>query len=83
MIKEDPHKIYIDGLSQYCDRPFFGHGNIQYLNKDYLLKWANAELERLWELLPDADNPNPSKMELRYLGQYMQTEVLIEKLNSL
>jgi hypothetical protein len=44
--------------------------------KDKLLKWVEAEMERLWELLPDADNDNPTEMELRYLGQYMQMESL-------
>lgn len=54
-----------------------------YIRKDALLEWANKELDRLYELLPDASNENPSQMELRYLGQYMQMETLIDKINTL
>lgn len=52
-----------------------------YIRKDALIEWIKSEMERLWELLPDADNPNPTQMELRYLGQYMQMEALEDKLN--
>ena len=48
----------------------------EYIRKDALLVWVESEMERLWELLPDADNSNPTQMELRYLGQYMQMEAL-------
>ena len=54
-----------------------------YIRKDALLEWIKSEMERLWELLPDADNPDPTQMELRYLGQYMQMEALEDKLNSM
>lgn len=56
---------------------------IEYIRKETLLEWIKSEMERLWELLPDADNPDPTQMELRYLGQYMQMEVLEYKLNSM
>lgn len=76
----------------YCGNN--GHGNLsfssspfdsasEYIRKDALLEWAEKELDRLYELIPDASNENPSQMELRYLGQYMQTEILIDKLNEL
>ena len=51
--------------------------------KDKILEWVKAEMERLWELLPDADNDNPTEMELRYLGQYMQMESLESFLETL
>lgn len=54
-----------------------------YIRKDALLEWIKSEMERLWELLPDADNPDPTQMELRYLGQYMQMEALEDKLNEM
>ena len=61
-------------------------GNIEYIRKDALLEWANAKLERLWELVPDYDkveNETATPMEMRYLGQYMQMESVIDKLNSM
>ena len=61
----------------------FAEENIEYIRKDALLEWVESEFNRLWELLPDADNPNPTQMELRYLGQYMQMEALEDKLNSM
>jgi len=54
-----------------------------YIRKDALLEWLDKELDRLCELLPDASNDNPSQIELRHLGQYMQTEKLIDKLNEI
>lgn len=54
-----------------------------YIRKDALLEWIKSEMDRLWELLPDADNPDPTQMELRYLGQYMQMEALEDKLNEM
>ena len=55
----------------------------EYIRKDALMEWIKSEMERLWELLPDADNPDPTQMELRYLGQYMQMEALEDKLNKM
>ena len=83
-----PDKIYIDDLAVVNDcgtkvsvepLPNFS----EYIRKDYLLEWADKELDRLYELLPDASNDNPSQIELRHLGQYMQTEKLIDKLNEI
>ena len=59
---------------------------IEYIRKDALLKWAEKELERLWELVPDSDkveNETATPMEMRYLGQYMQMESVIDKLNEM
>ena len=75
--------------SKYVGMAYTDKGNLtspqieEYIRKDALLEWAEKELDRLYELIPDASNENPSQMELRYLGQYMQTEILIDKLNSL
>ena len=55
----------------------------EYICKDALMEWIKSEMERLWELLPDADNPDHTQMELRYLGQYMQMEALEDKLNEM
>lgn len=64
-----------------------GHnGAEEYIRKDALLKWAEKELERLWELVPDSDkveNKTATPMETRYLGQYMQMESVIDKLNEM
>lgn len=65
------------------DQELVPFGDTLYIRKEALIEWAKSEMERLWELLPDADNPNPTQMELRYLGQYMQMEALEDKLNSM
>lgn len=61
----------------------FSDDELKYIRKDALLEWVQKEMERLWELLPDASNDNPTQMELRYLGQYMQMEALEDKLNEM
>lgn len=82
-----PDKIYLVETTRIIDewrrKPSQYARNIEYIRKEALLEWAEKELDRLYELIPDASNENPSQMELRYLGQYMQTEILIDKLNSL
>lgn len=80
-----PDKIYTDNRGVYAELPIFSQAdaNVEYIRKDALLEWVESEMNRLWELLPDADNPNPTQMELRYLGQYMQMEALEDKLNSM
>lgn len=80
-----PEKIYTDNRGVYAELPIFSQAdaNVEYIHKDVLLEWVESEMNRLWELLPDADNPNPTQMELRYLGQYMQMEALEDKLNSM
>ena len=86
-----PDKIYIHigshlGLMQATAIPVGTPDENEYIRKDALLEWANAELERLWELVPDADRVSSgttSPIGLRYLGQYMQMESVIDKLNSL
>lgn len=57
--------------------------SVEFIRKDYLLEWLDKEFDRLYELIPDASNENPSQMELRYLSQYMQMEKLIDKLNEI
>lgn len=72
---ETPWPPYIDENANY--------GGEEYIRKDALLEWIKSEMNRLWELLPDADNASPTEMEIRYLGQYMQMETLEDKLNSI
>ena len=77
-----PDKIYLHEISAEElteNLPY----HVCYIRKDALLEWIKSEMERLWELLPDADNPDPTQMELRYLGQYMQMEALEDKLNEM
>lgn len=91
-----PNKIYIpyypnyDGIDTHLSDEWFEgedidhvEGWVEYICKDVLMEWVESEMERLWELLPDASNDNPTEMELRYLGQYMQMEALEDKLNSM
>ena len=68
------------------EKPYSQVRSFAYISKDALLEWANAELERLWELVPDSDkveNETATPMEMRHLGQYMQMESVIDKLNSI
>lgn len=82
-----PDKIYIPNDIKVTAAALLTNGiqegDVEYIRKDALMEWVKSEMERLWELLPDADNPNPTQMELRYLGQYMQMEALEDKLNSM
>lgn len=55
----------------------------EYIDKLDLLTMLDKELERLWDLIPDASDDAPTQMELRYLGQYMQTERLIDELENI
>lgn len=75
-----PHQIFDYDL----EIQEVGHnGAEEYIRKDALIEWINAQQEKLWELLPDADNDNPTQMELRYLGQYMQLEAMEDKINEM
>jgi hypothetical protein len=77
-----PNKIYIqEGAILRTEKTY--DNDVCYIRKEALLEWLNKELDRLYELLPDASNDNPSQIELRHLGQYMQTEKLIDKLNEI
>lgn len=82
-----PDKIYVSHLIydtwQYTTPNPDDETEVEYIRKDALMEYLDKELDRLYELLPDASNENPSQMELRYLGQYMQTEKLIDELNEL
>ena len=86
-----PDKIYVHtgahlGLLTLTTIPVDAPGEQEYIRKDALLEWANAKLERLWELVPDSDkveNETATPMEMRYLGQYMQMESVIDKLNEM
>lgn len=92
-----PDKIYVseyqDGYYSTCwnEKPHvlahelesIGMKEVEYIRKDALMEWINAQQEKLWELLPDADNDNPTQMELRHLGQYMQLEAMEDKLNEM
>lgn len=85
-----PDKLYLwetpivnGGYDPAWHNNSFNDSDVCYIRKDALLERLDKELDRLYELLPDASNENPSQMELRYLGQYMQTEILFDKLNSL
>lgn len=80
-----PDKIY---LNRIHPEPYWFNdkqvdSDIEYICKDALIEWINAQQEKLWELLPDADNDNPTQMELRYLGQYMQLEAMEDKINEM
>ena len=37
-------------------------------------KWVKSQMEIYWEKLPDADDENPTQIQLRDLGQYMAYE---------
>ena len=80
-----PDKIFVPTRFRLVDalRVRENDTDEEYIRKDALMEWIKSEMERLWELLPDADNPDPTQMELRYLGQYMQMEALEDKLNSM
>lgn len=85
-----PDKIYIqenDPLMRYgVNQDADINGMHEYIRKEALIEWAEKELERLYELIPDAhkvENETATPMEMRYLGQYMQMESVIDKLNLL
>ncbi len=78
-----PCKIYVTPVRTWDTKHIPDLSDNIYISKDVLLEWVESEMNRLWELLPDADNPNPTQMELRCLGQYMQMEALEDKLNSM
>lgn len=84
-----PDKIYITThngetlSSKWTTIPFRDFENTEYIRKDALLDYLQKELERLWELIPDADNETPTKMEMRYLGEYMATERLMDEIKEL
>ena len=80
-----PDKIFVPTRFRLVDalRVRENDTDEEYIRKDALMEWIKSEMERLWELLPDADNPDPTQMELRYLGQYMQMEALEDKLNEM
>lgn len=87
-----PDKIYLEKDKEtekidfrWGDRPVVhsAYEHIEYIRKDALLDYLQKELERLWELIPDASNEAPTQMEMRYLGEYMATERLIDEIKSL
>ena len=69
-------------LESYCTEKK-GKCQTEYIRKDALLDYLQKELERLWELIPDASNEAPTQMEMRYLGEYMATERLIDEIKPL
>lgn len=57
-MKKAPDKIYLheeDFARIYTQPSSTIDDDIEYIRKDALLEWANAKLERLWELVPDSD----------------------------
>ena len=80
-----PDKIFID--IEYPREPYGirkeDSNDVCYIRKDALLDYFQKELERLWELIPDASNETPTQMEMRYLGEYMATERLIDEIKEL
>lgn len=89
-----PDKIYIplypnydlDGFhlaDEWMYEPHKEVENVEYIRKDALLDYLQKELERLWELIPDASNETPNQMEMRYLGEYMATERIIDEIKLL
>ena len=83
-----PDKIYLWRTGDYISKGWkqkqknINH-EIEYIRKDALLDYLQKELERLWELIPDASNEAPTQMEMRYLGEYMATERLIDEIKLL
>ena len=92
---ETPDKIYLHGydfsdkpVKSWSERPvngMKGHEatNVEYICKDALIEYLQKEMERLWEIIPDASNDAPTQMEMRYLGEYMATERLIDEIKEL
>ena len=89
-----PDKIYIkeypQGLNQMWSSIMASETSAntqhEYIRKDALLEWAEAELERLYALIPDAskvEDGTATQMEMRFLGQYMQMESIIDKIKFL
>ena len=82
-----PNKLYISRLIyetwQYHVPDPDDNTQVEYIRKDALLDYLQKELERLWELIPDASNEAPTQMEMRYLGEYMATERLIDEIKLL
>lgn len=85
-----PDKIYIlcTDNGDLGDASLYPEGerSKEYIRKEALLELTEKELERLYELIPDAhkvEDETATLMEMRYLGQYMQMESIIDKLNSL
>lgn len=82
-----PDKIYV-AISKFMCPGLASSSKLkdnmtEYIRKDALLDYLQKELERLWELIPDASNEAPTQMEMRYLGEYMATERLIDEIKLL
>lgn len=87
---DKPNVIYAAAYDPSLERGFLTcstvpmkHDDVKYIYKDALLDYLQKELERLWELMPDASNETPTQMEMRYLGEYVATERLIDEIKSL
>lgn len=83
---ETPDKLFVHTgrLGFLCASKINITGNdSEYIRKDALLDYLQKELERLWKLIPDASNEAPTQMEMRYLGEYVATERLIDEIKSL
>ena len=61
---EAPEKIYFDGESKACKRPFFSSYNIEYIRND-------AFIEKAWDWIEDnLLNPNQRDKSLLYFKQF-------------
>lgn len=82
---KEPDVIYVefseDANLAFEKQPF--EETPAFIRKDALLDYLQKELERLWELIPDASNEAPTQMEMRYLGEYVATERLIDEIKLL
>ena len=82
-----PDKIFVnaDPFGFMCAYDIENHPSCgeEYIRKDALIEYLQKEMERLWEIIPDASNDAPTQMELRYLGEYMATERLIDEIKEL
>lgn len=78
-----PDKIYVTPVRTWDTKHIPDLQDNIYINKDALLDYLQKELDRLWELIPDASNETPTQMEMRYLGEYMATERLIDEIKEL
>ena len=86
IIEEDGKKLLCTNWWETDSRSAYVNETIPYIRKEDLLEWAEKELERLYELIPDAhkiEDETATSMEMRYLGQYIQMESVIDKLNEM
>ena len=82
-----PDKIFVSkDLFRWSFNTPTDKSDMCYINKDVLNELLDKELNRLWELIPYAENVENetcSPMEYRYLGEYMAIERIIDTIKEL